>query len=30
MDEYAKLIPHKSGKLGSTGMLPEIRKAPGI
>jgi len=30
MDEYAKFIPHKNGKLGSTGTPPEIRKAPGI
>jgi fructose-bisphosphate aldolase class II len=27
IDEYAKFIAHKNGKLGSAGTLPEIRKA---
>jgi len=29
MDEYAKFIAHKNGKLGSAGTLPEVRKAAG-
>jgi fructose-bisphosphate aldolase class II len=27
VDEYAKFIAHKNGKLGSAGTLPELRKA---
>ena len=30
MDEYAKFIARKNGKLGSAGTLPEIRKSLGI
>jgi fructose-bisphosphate aldolase, class II len=29
VDEYAKFIATKNGKLGSAGTLPEVRKALG-
>ena len=30
MDEYAKFIEHKNGKLGSAGELPNVRSALGV
>ena len=29
MDEYAKFIAHKNGKLGSAGQLDDLRKSLG-